>query len=60
MSPSEDILNEILTLKNSIETSLPNCKVTISNIINRTDNGKAMLTIKNMKQPFKIDRIGYH
>ena len=47
---SRDILNKILSLKHLIHTELPNCKITISNIIDRSDNGKARLTISNLNR----------
>ena len=42
---SRDILNEILSLKNLIEKLRPKCKVIVSNIIYRSDNGKDFLTV---------------
>ena len=45
---SRDILNEILSLKNFIEKLCPTCKVIVSNLIYRSDNGKASLTAKNV------------
>ena len=42
---SRDILNGILSLKNFIDKLRPTCKVIVSNIIYRSDNGKA-LTVK--------------
>ena len=45
---SRDILNRILSLKNFIEKLRPKCKVIISNIIYRSGNGKASLTVKNV------------
>ena len=45
---SRDILNGILSLKDFIEKLRPKCKVIVSNIIYRSDNGKASLTVKNV------------
>ena len=42
---SRDILNEILSLKNLIEKLRSKCKVIVSNIIYRSDNGKDFLTV---------------
>ena len=47
---SRDILNQILTLKNYIETNLPTCKVTLSNVIQRTDEPKASITINHLNE----------
>ena len=45
---SWNILNGILSLKNLIEKLHPKCEVIVSNIIYRSDNGKASLTVKNV------------
>ena len=45
---SRDILNEILSLKNFIEKLCTTWKVIVSNLIYRSDNGKASLTVKNV------------
>ena len=45
---SRDILNEILSLKNFIEKLCATWKVIVSNLIYRSDNGKASLTVKNV------------
>ena len=45
---STDILNEILSLKNFIEKLCPTCRVIVSNLIYRSDNGKVSLTVKNV------------
>ena len=45
---SRDILNEILSLKNFIEKLCTTWKVIVSNLIYRSDNGKASLTGKNV------------
>ena len=45
---SRDILNEMLSLKNFIEKLCPTCKVIRSNLIYRSDNEKASLTVKNV------------
>ena len=43
-----DILNGILSLKNFIGKLRPKCRVVVSNIIYRSDDGKASLTVKNV------------
>ena len=45
---SRKILNRILSLKSFIEKLCPTYKITVSNIIYRSDNGKASLTVKNV------------
>ena len=45
---SREILNGILSLKNFIEKLRRKFKVIVSNIIYRSDNGKAYLTVKNV------------
>ena len=37
-------------LKNQIKSSLPNCSILLSNIVERFDNAKAALTIKNLNE----------
>ena len=43
-----NILSVILSLKNFIEKLRPECKVILSNMIYRSDNGKASLAVKNV------------
>ena len=45
---SREILNEILSLKNFIETLCPTCRFIVSNLIYQLDNGKASLAVKNV------------
>ena len=45
---SSVVLNKTLNLKIFFQNSLPQCKVIISNVINRTDDGKASLTVENL------------
>ena len=45
---SRDFLNEILSLNYFIENLCPACKVIVSNLIYRSDNGKASLPVKNV------------
>ena len=47
---SRTILDKLLKLKTFISKSLPNSKIMISGIINRTDNAKASLTVKHLNQ----------
>ena len=42
------VLNKILNFKTFIQNSLPQCKVIISKVFNRTDDGKASLTMENL------------
>ena len=42
------MLEEILNLKTFIMNSIPQCKVIISNVINRTDDGKVSLIVENL------------
>ena len=48
--PSNVIIDEILSLKNSIERKLPTCKVILSSLTPRVDNGKAALTIQHFNK----------
>lgn len=48
--PSNVIIDELLSLKNLIENKLPKCKVYISTLTPRTDDGKASLTINNFNK----------
>ena len=41
------VLDKIFNLKAFIQNSLPQCKIIISKVINRTDNGKTSLTMGN-------------
>ena len=43
--PSKMVLDKLLNLKKFIEHTLPESNVVISNLITRTDNGKAFLTV---------------
>ena len=45
---SRNILNGILSLKNFIEKFCPACKVIVSYVVYRSDNGEAYLTVKNV------------
>ena len=47
---SRAILDNLLSLKSFIEKTLPQSKVCISNIVQRTDNGKATLTVNKVKE----------
>ena len=47
---SRVVLDKILALKTFIEKSLPNSKVLLSSIINRTDNGKASYTVLKLNE----------
>ena len=43
--PSKMVLDKLLNLKKFIEHTLPESNVVISNLITRTDNSKASLTV---------------
>ena len=43
--PSKMVLDKLLNLKKFIEHTLPESNIVISNLITRTDNGKAFLTV---------------
>ena len=52
------VLDKILNLKAFIHISLPQCKIIISNVINRTSNGKASLKGENLNNhlsPLKLE-----
>ena len=58
---SSVILNKLLSLKNVIHTELPKSNVILSNIIDRSDNGRARLKTLNFNKHLnspKIDTIG--
>ena len=38
----------MFNLKTFIQNSLPQCKLIIPNVINRTDDGKASITVENL------------
>ena len=44
---SNAIVDDLLALKNAIERALPKCKVILSSLTPRLENGKANLTIKH-------------
>ena len=61
-NPSRMVLDNILSLKHSIEMLLPNAKVCIPDLITRTDNEKATLTFNKMNEhlpDLQFDIIGY-
>ena len=45
---SSVVLDKMFNLKTFIQNSLPQCKLIISNVINRTDDGKASITVENL------------
>ena len=58
---SHVVLHKILNLETFIQSSLPHCKIIISNVINRTDDGKASLTVKNIStqlNSLQLDIVG--
>ena len=50
---SREVLDGILSLKHFIERELSDCKVIISNITKRLDEGKASLTVLNTNEHLK-------
>ena len=50
---SNTILDKLLSLKNKIEKMVPSCKVILSSLTPRLDNGKANLTIKRLNEHMK-------
>ena len=53
----QNILNNLLSLKKEIETSIPKCQVIISKIIKRTDNSKANSVNQNVNRLMKESKI---
>ena len=49
-STSRAILDHILSLKSFLEKTLPQSKVRISNVVKRTENGKATLTVNKVNE----------
>ena len=47
---SQEIINSLLNLKSFIAKKLPDCNIIISTPVKRTDDGKAMLTIKKVSE----------
>ena len=43
--PPRVAFDKLLSLKSFIEKTLPNCKISISNLIKRTDNNEAAKTV---------------
>ena len=56
-SSSRELLDKMLELKSFISSNLPTSKVIISSPVLRTDNGKAMLTLKNLNKLMKELKI---
>ena len=56
---SRTVLDEILQLKSFITKELPTCRVVISNLTFRNDNGKATLTIKNINEHLKTLNLDF-
>ena len=50
INTSRAILDNLLSLKNFVEKTLPQSKVCISNVVHRTDSGKATLTINKVNE----------
>ena len=54
---SNAIVDNILSLKHAVEKALPYCKVILSSLTPRLDNGKANLTIKHFNDHLKQKKI---
>ena len=48
--PARPDFDKLLSLKYFIEKTLPNCKISISNLIKRTDNNKAAKTVDKINE----------
>ena len=46
--PAKTVFDKLLSLKSFIEKTLPNCKISISNLINRTYNNEAAKTVNKV------------
>ena len=44
------VFDKLLSLKSFIEKTLPNCKISISNLIKRTDNNEAAKTVDKVNE----------
>ena len=53
-STSRAILDNMLSLKSFIENILPQSKACISNVVKRTDNGKATLTVNKVNEHLSV------
>ena len=47
---SRNIFNKLLSLKHFIQTELPNTKIIFSNVMDRSDNSIARLTLSNLNR----------
>ena len=48
--PPRVVFDKLLSLKSFIEKTLPNCKISISNLIKRTDNNEAAKTVDKVNE----------
>ena len=48
--PAKIVFDKLLSLKPFIEKTLPNCKISISNLIKRTDNNEAAQTVGKINE----------
>ena len=48
--PARTVFDKLLSLKSFIEKTLTNCKISISNLINRTDNNEAAKTVDKVNE----------
>ena len=57
-STSSVFLDNILSLKSFIEKALPHLKVCISNVVKRTGNRKATLTLNKVNKHLSVLQLG--
>ena len=48
--PAETVFDKFLSLKSFLEKTLPNCKISISNLIKRTGNNEAAKTVDKVNE----------
>ena len=52
--PARTVFDKLLSLKSFIEKTLPNCKISISNLIKRTDSNEAAKTVDKVNELFTL------
>ena len=48
--PAKTVFYKLLSLKSFIEKTLPNCKISISNLIKRRENNEAVKTVNKVNK----------
>ena len=48
--PAKTVFDKLLSLKSFVEKTLPNCQISISNLIKRTDNNEAAKTVDKVNE----------